>query len=64
MITLNGIRNAIWCLVAFGIVACAATLMPLDRRAVIRAAADQQRADDTARFDDPAISAPAASGSP
>ena len=27
MITMNGIRNAIWFTVAFGIVACAATPM-------------------------------------
>src|SRR4051812_26523882 len=36
MITLNGIRNAIWCAVAFGIVACAATPMPTDKLAVAR----------------------------
>ena len=34
MITLNGIRNALWCAVAFGIVACAATPMPADKLAV------------------------------
>jgi len=28
MITLNGIRNALWCVVAFGIIACAATFLP------------------------------------
>lgn len=27
MITLSGIRNALWCVLAFGIVACAATPM-------------------------------------
>jgi len=34
MITLSGIRNGLWCLVAFGIVACAATPMPSDKLAV------------------------------
>ena len=36
MSTVNGIRNAIWCAVAFGIVACAATPMPTDKLAVAR----------------------------
>jgi hypothetical protein len=36
MITLSGIRNAIWCTVAFGIVACAATPMPVDKLAVAK----------------------------
>jgi hypothetical protein len=41
MITLNGIRNAIWCVVAFGIVACAATPMPTDKLAVAKSSIDR-----------------------
>jgi len=41
MITLSGIRNAIWCVVAFGIVACAATPMPSDKLAVAKSSVDR-----------------------
>ena len=41
MITLSGIRNAIWCLVAFGIVACAATPMPSDKLAVAKSSVER-----------------------
>jgi septal ring factor EnvC (AmiA/AmiB activator) len=36
MITLNGIRNAAWCLLAFGIVACASSPMPVEKLAVAK----------------------------
>ena len=35
MISLNGIYNALWCILAFGIVACAATPMRLDDHAAL-----------------------------
>ena len=31
MLTISGIRNAFWCAVAFGIVACASTPVPLEK---------------------------------
>lgn len=31
MITVNGIRNSLWCAVAFAIVACASTPMPVGK---------------------------------
>ena len=42
MISLNGIRNALWCILAFGIVACAVTPMPLDKLAGIIVSNDGQ----------------------
>jgi hypothetical protein len=41
MITVNGIRNALWCAIAFGIVACAAAPMPSDKLAVARTAVER-----------------------
>ena len=42
-ITINGIRNAMWCAVAFGIVAWAST--PTDKLAVAQTELSQKRAD-------------------
>ena len=39
--TINGIRNAAWCAVAFGIVACASTPMPTDKLAVAKTAVER-----------------------
>jgi hypothetical protein len=36
MITMNGIRNSIFCAIAFGIVACASTPMPVEKLAVAK----------------------------
>jgi hypothetical protein len=41
MITVNGIRNALWCAIAFGIVACASAPMPTDKLAVAKSAVDR-----------------------
>ena len=30
MITTSGLRNAFWCVIAFGIVACASAPLPID----------------------------------
>jgi septal ring factor EnvC (AmiA/AmiB activator) len=50
MITLNGIRNALWCIVAFGIVACAATPMPVDKLAVAKSSVDRAEQAQAAQF--------------
>ena len=50
MITLNGIRNAIWCMVAFGIVACAATPMPVDKLALAKSSVDRAEQAQAAQF--------------
>ncbi len=50
MITVNGIRNALWCVVAFGIVACAATPMPVDKLAVARTAVERAEQAQAAQF--------------
>lgn len=50
MITLNGIRNAIWCMVAFGIVACAATPMPVDKLAVAKSSVERAEKAQAAQF--------------
>jgi hypothetical protein len=41
MFTLNGIRNALLCATAFGIVACASTPMPVDKLAVAKSSIDR-----------------------
>jgi septal ring factor EnvC (AmiA/AmiB activator) len=50
MITLNGIRNALWCVLAFGIVACAATPMPVDRLAVAKSSIERAEQAQAAQF--------------
>jgi hypothetical protein len=50
MITLSGIRNAIWCCVAFGIVACAATPMPSDKLAVAKSSVERAEQAQAAQF--------------
>jgi septal ring factor EnvC (AmiA/AmiB activator) len=50
MITLSGIRNAIWCTVAFGIVACAATPMPVDKLAVAKSSVERAEQAQAAQF--------------
>jgi septal ring factor EnvC (AmiA/AmiB activator) len=50
MITLNGIRNALWCAVAFGIVACASTPMPVDKLAVAKSAVERAEQAQAAQF--------------
>lgn len=50
MFTLNGIRNALWCVVAFGIVACAATPMPVGKLAMARSSLDRAEQAHAAQF--------------
>lgn len=50
MITLNGIRNALWFLVAMGIVACAATPMPVDKLAVAKSSVERAEKAQAAQF--------------
>jgi hypothetical protein len=50
MISLSGIRNALWSLLAFGIVACAATPMPSDKIAVAKSSVDRAEQAQAAQF--------------
>jgi len=50
MITLNGIRNAIWCSIAFGIVACASSPMPVDKLAVAKSSVERAEQAQAAQF--------------
>jgi len=50
MLTLGGIRNAIWCVIAFGIVACAATPMPVEKLAVARSSIERAEQAQAAQF--------------
>jgi septal ring factor EnvC (AmiA/AmiB activator) len=50
MITVNGIRNALWCAIAFGIVACASAPMPTDKLAVAKSAVDRAERAQAAQF--------------
>jgi predicted lipid-binding transport protein (Tim44 family) len=54
MITMNGIRNSIFCAIAFGIVACASTPMPVEKLAVAKnslARAEQAQAAQVAQVE-------------
>jgi len=50
MITMNGIRNGIWCFVAFGIVACASTPMPIEKLAVAKTSLERAEQAQAAQF--------------
>jgi hypothetical protein len=50
MITTNGIRNTIWCAIAFGIVACASTPMPVEKLAVAKSSLDRAEQAQAAQF--------------
>ncbi len=49
-ITINGIRNAAWSAVAFGIVAWASTPMPADQPAVVKTAVERAGQAHAAQF--------------
>ena len=50
MLTLNGIRNGLWCTVAFGIVACASTPMPVEKLAVAKTSVERAEQAQAAQF--------------
>jgi septal ring factor EnvC (AmiA/AmiB activator) len=50
MITMNDIRNAFLCLLAFGIVACASAPMPVDKLAVAKSSVERAEQARAAQF--------------
>jgi hypothetical protein len=50
MITVNGIRNALWCGVAFGIVACASSPMPVEKLAIAKNSIERAEQAQAAQF--------------
>lgn len=50
MITMNGIRNGLWCAIAFGIVACAATPMPVEKLAIAKTSLERAEQAQAAQF--------------
>jgi hypothetical protein len=50
MITVNGIRNGLLCAIAFGIVACASTPMPVEKLAVAKSSLDRAEQAQAAQF--------------
>lgn len=50
MITVNGIRNAFWCAIAFGLVACASTPMPVEKLAVAKTSIERAEQAQAAQF--------------
>lgn len=50
MITLNGIRNGVFSAIAFGIVGCASTPMPVDKLAVAKSSLDRAEQAQAAQF--------------
>jgi septal ring factor EnvC (AmiA/AmiB activator) len=55
MISLSAIRNAIWCAIAFGIVACASTAMPVEKLAVARTSIERAEQAQAAQFAQPEL---------
>jgi septal ring factor EnvC (AmiA/AmiB activator) len=50
MFTVSGIRNAFWCAIAFGIVACASTPMPVEKLAVAKSSIERAEQAQAAQF--------------
>ena len=50
MITVSGIRNAFWCVIAFGFVACASTPMPVEKLAVAKTSIERAEQAQAAQF--------------
>ena len=50
MISTSGLRNAFWCLVAFGIVACASAPMPVEKLAVAKSSIERAEQAQAAQF--------------
>ena len=50
MITMNGIRNAFWCAIAFGIVACASAPPPVEKLAVAKSSIERAEQAQAAQF--------------
>jgi hypothetical protein len=50
MMTVNGIRNGFLCAIAFGIVACASTPMPVEKLAVAKSSIDRAEQAQAAQF--------------
>jgi septal ring factor EnvC (AmiA/AmiB activator) len=50
MITMNGIRNGAWCAIAFGIVACASTPVPVGKLAVAKSSIERAEQAQAAQF--------------
>ena len=50
MITMNGLRNGIWFAVAFGIVACASTPMPVEKLAIAKTSLERAEQAQAAQF--------------
>jgi hypothetical protein len=50
MITVNGIRNGVLCAIAFGIVACASTPMPVEKLAVAKSSLERAEQAQAAQF--------------
>jgi septal ring factor EnvC (AmiA/AmiB activator) len=50
MITTAGLRNAFWCVIAFGIVACASAPMPVEKLAVAKSSLERAEQAQAAQF--------------
>jgi hypothetical protein len=50
MITLNGLRNGFWCVIAFGIVACASLPAPVENLSVARNSIERAEQAQAAQF--------------
>ena len=50
MITTTGLRNALWCAIAFGIVACASAPLPVEKLVVARTSVERAEQAQAAQF--------------
>jgi uncharacterized protein DUF4398 len=50
MITMTGLRNAFWCAIALGIVACASAPMPVEKLAVAKSSVERAEQAQAAQF--------------
>jgi septal ring factor EnvC (AmiA/AmiB activator) len=50
MITLSGIRNGLWCLIAFGIVACASSPPPIEKLTIAKTSIERAEQAQAAQF--------------
>jgi hypothetical protein len=50
MFTLNGIRNGLWCAIAFGIVACASSPAPVEKLTIAKTSIERAEQAQAAQF--------------
>jgi len=55
LITINGLRNGLWCLFAFAIVACASVPLPVERLTIAKSSVDSAERAQAAQYAQPEL---------